>query len=498
MNLCESIFVNEIDLVAIRSRGEDTTYGQLGEQVASIGGQLVSSGVEPGDRVAIVAANNWYFVATALAALHVGAIAVPLNPRTPAIELARQLAAVGVSAIMFGPGGARRAGDLPSELLSEMKVVIVPDPELLAGAVSLADALQCKAVARVERSAEDVAVLLFTSGTAGTPKAAMLSHGNLLANHEQLDAHPETSLGPDDVVVAVLPFSHIFGLNVSLFWSLASGAVVMPVERFDPTDLVEMMNEHGVTALSGAPPMWAALLDLPGVPANTYSKVRRAGSGAAALPYRVFEGMRDQFGLVISEGYGLTETSPVVSSSQGVGPRAGSVGVPLPGVEVRLVDNEGIDALLGDVGEIWVKAPSVFVGYWEDEVATRRVLTDEGWLKTGDLGVMSEDRHLALVDRAKDLIIVSGFNVYPAEVEEVLVEHDLVESCAVLGVAHPHSGEAVTAQVVLCDGAAAEEDELIEFCRLRLASYKCPSKIRFVDRLPVAESGKLVRRLLEL
>jgi long-chain acyl-CoA synthetase len=281
-----------------------------------------------------------------------------------------------------------------------------------------------------------------------------------------------------------------------LLWPLSRGSMVLPVERFDPSEIVELIRDNGVSALSGAPPMWAALLDLPGVPADAYSTITRAGSGASALPSRVFEGMRDVYGLEISEGYGLTETAPVVSSSQGVGARPGSVGVPLPGVEMRLVDVEGQDALLGDVGEVWIRGANVFAGYWRDEAATRRVITEDGWLKTGDLGVMSEDRHLSLVDRAKDLIIVSGFNVYPAEVEEILIEHDLVESCAVIGVPHPHSGEAVTAQVVLREGSAVEEDELVEFCRARIASYKCPTKIRFVDRLPVAESGKLVRRLL--
>ncbi|MFV1989262.1 MAG: AMP-binding protein, partial [Acidimicrobiales bacterium] len=269
-----------------------------------------------------------------------------------------------------------------------------------------------------------------------------------------------------------------------------------PVERFDPSEMVEIIRDNGVTTISGAPPMWAALLDLPGVETTAYQTVTRAASGASALPSRVFEGMRDTYGLVLSEGYGLTETAPVVSSSQGVDPRPGSVGVPLPGVEMRLVDVEGRDALLGDVGEVWVRGPNVFAGYWQDETATNRVLTEDGWLKTGDLGVLSEDRHLSLVDRAKDLIIVSGFNVYPAEVEEILIEHELVEACAVIGVPHPHSGEAVTAQVILRAGAAVEEDELVEFCRMRIASYKCPTKIRFVDRLPVAESGKMVRRLL--
>ncbi len=502
MNLCEPIFSNDPESVAVRSRGDDTTYAELATQVASFGGALVARGVEPGDRVAIVAANNWYFIVSCLAALHVGAIAVPLSSRTPSIEMERQLKSVGVTALLLGPGGTRRATELSGELLASMSLIVTPDPSLLEGSldmdsvVHLDEALASNPATQIECGSDDVAVLLFTSGTAGEPKAAMLTHGNLMANHAQLEAHPDSHLGSDDVVAAVLPFSHIFGLNVMLFWPLSMGSMVIPVERFDPSEMIEIIRDNGVTTLSGAPPMWAALLDLPGVPATAFATVKRAASGASALPSRIFEGMRDVYGLVLSEGYGLTETAPVVSSSQGASPRPGSVGVPLPGVEMRLVDVEGQDALLGDVGEVWVRGPNVFAGYWQDEAATNRVLTEDGWLKTGDLGVLSEDSHLSLVDRAKDLIIVSGFNVYPAEVEEVLIEHELVEACAVIGVPHPHSGEAVTAQVILRAGAAVEEDELVEFCRMRIASYKCPTKIRFVDRLPVAESGKMVRRLL--
>ncbi|MFV1991717.1 MAG: AMP-binding protein, partial [Acidimicrobiales bacterium] len=235
MNLCEPIFGNDPQSVAVRSRGDDTTYGELAEQVAALGGCLVARGVKGGDRVAIVAANNWYFIVSCLAALHIGAIAVPLSSRTPAIEMERQLRAAGVTALLLGPGGTRRAAELPSELLTAMSLVVTPDPALLEGSadkdfvVQLDDALASDPVPHVECNTDDVAVLLFTSGTAGLPKAAMLTHGNLMANHAQLEAHPDTHLGSEDVVVAVLPFSHIFGLNVMLFWPLAMGAMVIPV-----------------------------------------------------------------------------------------------------------------------------------------------------------------------------------------------------------------------------------------------------------------------------
>ncbi|HVF32799.1 MAG TPA: AMP-binding protein, partial [Acidimicrobiales bacterium] len=209
------------------------------------------------------------------------------------------------------------------------------------------------------------------------------------------------------------------------------------------------------------------------------------------------EAFHDRYGKQVFQGYGLTEASPTVTASVigGVSQPA-SIGLPLPGIEVRLVDEEGEDALLGDSGEIWVQGPNVFAGYWNDEVATGRALDPDGWLRTGDIAVADDDGYLYIVDRAKDLVIVSGFNVYPAEVEEALLEHPGVEAVAVIGVAHPHSGETVKAFVVAAGGHHLEEDEIIEFCAGRLARYKCPTKVTFVAELPMGLGGKLLRREL--
>jgi long-chain acyl-CoA synthetase len=224
--------------------------------------------------------------------------------------------------------------------------------------------------------------------------------------------------------------------------------------------------------------------------------VRVATSGADRLPAEIAQRIHERYGLVVHEGYGLTEASPVVTSSLGEEPHIGSVGMPLPGLEVRLVDTDGSDALVGDTGEVWVKGPNVFKGYWEDEAATAAILDAEGWLHTGDMAVADDNGYLSLVDRAKDLIIVSGFNVFPAEVEDVLITHPAVEGCAVVGVPHPYSGEAVKAFVVVNDSASVEEDEIIAWCADRLARYKCPDKVMFVDQLPVGLSGKVLRREL--
>jgi len=243
--------------------------------------------------------------------------------------------------------------------------------------------------------------------------------------------------------------------------------------------------------------MWAAFAHFAEAPADSFGTVRRATSGAAKLPLAVAESMRDRFGLQVAEGYGLTEAAPVVTSSAGYEPRFGSVGKVLEGIELRVVDDEERDVLVGDAGQIWVRGPNVFAGYLDDQEATDRVLTADGWLRTGDIAMIDEDGWLYLVDRAKDLIIVAGFNVFPAEVEDVLATHPDVVEVGVIGVPHPHSGEAVKAFVVLRAGASVDEDGLIEYARDHLARYKCPSKVVVVDELPRNAAGKLVRRRLD-
>jgi long-chain acyl-CoA synthetase len=278
--------------------------------------------------------------------------------------------------------------------------------------------------------------------------------------------------------------------------SFTVGATVLLVQRFDPATAVESIVQRRVTIVPGAPSMWIALAYFDDIPEHAFATVRLALSGASRLPVPVAEQMERRFGVTIREGYGLTEASPVVTSSTGMPVRPGSVGRVLLGQELRLVGDDGEDVVQGDAGEIWVRGANVFQGYWQDPEATARVLHD-GWLRTGDIATTDDDGYLYLVDRAKDLIIVSGFNVYPAEVEEVLAEHPAVADVAVVGVPHPHHGEAVKAYVVRAAGADVDEDALIAHCADFLARYKCPSKVIFVDRLPRNASGKVLRRELE-
>jgi len=496
MNLATILAPHPDDAVALISRGRRTTYRELRDQAGHLRGGLAGLGIEAGDRVAIVAANNWYFVVSYLAVLGIGAIAVPVNPASPVREVERELAAIGARALIAGPAARKALAGLDRTKVPALEHVVASVGGELPGAVALDDLLAAEPVPVMDRDDGDLAVLVFTSGTAGSPKAAMLTHGNLLANLDQCQAHPGRAQGPDDVVLGVLPFFHIFGLNVVLGLSLLAGATALLVERFDPQSALDSVGAHGVTVISGAPTMWAAWASLPGAPSDAFATVRLATSGAAKLADETRDAMAGRFSLELMEGYGLTEAAPVVTTGTGLVAPPGSIGVPLPGVHVRLVDPTGQDALVGDAGEIWVEGPNVFAGYWNDPAATRQAIDADGWLHTGDVAVVDDDGFLFLVDRVKDLIIVSGFNVFPAEVEEVIATHPAVRQVAVVGVPHPHSGEAVKAYVVVDERASVEEDEIIAHCEAHLARYKCPQKVMFVDEIPQSATGKVLRSAL--
>jgi long-chain acyl-CoA synthetase len=496
VNLAAVIEGHPHDALAFTSRGRRTTYGELREQVAQLRAGLAGLGIEPGDRVAILSANNWFFVVSYLSVLGVGAVAVPLNPSSPSAEIRSELIAIGARTVIVGPSGRDAMAGI-GQGATPVQHVIVPDGVELAAATAVDKLLTGATSPVVEREADDLAVLIFTAGTGGAPKAAMLTHGNLLANLEQMQDHPGRALTTADVSLGVLPMFHIFGLNVLLGLSLYAGASVVLVERFDPASALDTIRDHGVTLIAGAPPMFQSWATIEGADAGAMETVRLAISGAAPLSPEIAAAFEARFGRPIFQGYGLTEASPTVTSSViGGVSKPSSIGLPLPGIEVRLVDEEGEDALLGDPGEIWVRGPNVFAGYWEDAAASERALTPDGWLRTGDVAVADDDGYLYIVDRVKDLVIVSGFNVYPAEVEDALLDHPGIEAVAVVGVSHPHTGETVKAFVVQAAGHHLEEDQVIEFCAGRLARYKCPTKVTFVPELPIGLGGKLLRREL--
>jgi len=458
--------------------GETTlTFSELEGLAAATAGSFDRLGVRPGDRVAIAAWNDMTFVGAYLGALWCGAVAVPLNPGAPVAAHRAELERIGARVLVCG-AGAEHLLELPGAIAPEGLPAGPPMP------------------VEVERDDAELAVLLFTSGTAGAPRAAMLTHGNLAANIGQVQSHPGLQVGPEDVGLATLPFFHVFGLNVALGVALAGGVRSVLLSQFDATRVVELARREGVTILAGVPAMFTALLELSESEADprAFASVRLAVSGAAELPMSIGERFHDRFGVTIYEGYGLTEAAPIVSTTAvDRSPRWGSIGPPLPGVEVRLVDADGTNVTVGDPGEIWVRGPNVFAGYWDDPEATGRVLHD-GWLRTGDVAVADDQGFLSLVDRMKDLIIVSGFNVYPAEVEDALMESAEVADAAVIGVPNARTGEAVTAFVVAAPGATPTLATLREHVARRLARYKVPTTVHVIDALPRNQAGKVLRR----
>lgn len=485
MNLASLVSAHAGDADAVHDGRRWISWAGLRSGATGVAELLGRLGVAPGDRVALAWPSSVEFVTGYLGALAAGAVAVPLNPASPAPEITSELRRVSASVLLADPATASGwgHGDGGADGLPGIDVVHeLPPP---------ADRFE-----PVDRHDGDPAVLLFTSGTAGAPRPAVLSHGNLRANLHQMLSLPGELAQPGDVGFTAVPLFHVFGLNVALGLSLATGAALVVEERFDPAGAMELVRQLGVTTVVGVPAMfgsWAELLD--GAVPAAFATVRLAVCGATALPPELAAPFERRSGVTLWQGYGLTEASPVVTTTLGTGRNApGSVGRPLPGVQLRLVDDAGGDALGGDPGEIWVRGPNVFTGYWEDPQASAEVLTGDGWLRTGDIGVLDGDGDLHVVDRRKDLLIVSGFNVYPAEVEQVLRSVPGVADAVVVGRPDPLRGEAVEAVVVAGGGAAVTEDDLRRACERSLARYKCPTVVRFVDELPHGLVGKALRR----
>jgi len=469
-------------------------WDEVRRRASKVASGIGKLGVGAGDLVAIAWPTSTEFVVAYLGVLAAGAVAVPLNPASPPAELEREIALIDPAAIICDAASALTIAAIGTDGSDKSRLVISAGGEWEKLFDPAGDEFKA-----VDRAATDTAVLLFTSGTSSSPRVAVLTHGNLVSNLRQMLEVPGTLLGKDDIGLAAVPFFHVFGLNVVLGMTIATGAGLVCEERFDPAEALRLVVDRGVTVVAGAPPMYADWADLPDAetPKDGFSKVRLLVSGAAALSPELGERFSNRFGTPIWQGYGLTETSPAVSTSVGLAvPRPGSVGRPLPGVELRLVDESGEDALTDDPGEIWVRGPNVFAGYWRDEESTANAIDPDGWFHTGDVGVLDDEGELYVVDRLKDIIIVSGFNVIPAEVERVIRGIDGVKDVVVVGRANPRSGESVEAVVVPDTGSNVTSSDIVEACRAHLAHYKVPETVRFVDSLPHGLAGKALRRFV--
>jgi long-chain acyl-CoA synthetase len=347
-----------------------------------------------------------------------------------------------------------------------------------------------------EREGGDTAVILYTSGTTGTPKGAELTHDNLGRNVEISVGLFQT--GEDSVTLGALPLFHSFGQTCGLNATVRAGGCLTLTPRFDPTTALEIIQRDRVTVFQGVPTMYAALLNHPERERFDLSTLELCVSGGAAMPVEVMRSFERTFGCKILEGYGLSETSPVASFNHPERPRKpGSIGTPVDGVQMKVVGDDGRKLDVGEVGEIVIRGHNVMKGYWRRPEATAEAIR-RGWFHSGDLGRVDEDGYFFIVDRKKDMVIRGGYNVYPREIEEVLYEHPAVRELAVIGVPHPELGEEVAAAIVLAPGASVDEAEIVDFVKGQVAAYKYPRLVWFVDELPKGPTGKILKREIEV
>jgi len=478
------------DRTALVAEGASLTWAQLDALVDRRARGLRAQGVDVGDRVGLALGNTVDFVVSYFAVLRAGMVALPLNADGAPGELIHQITDARARGLLCRRQTFER---LPREELGALAVVAVAGAGEPPAAAMPIEGLDVDGdPVESGAGAEDLAVLLYTAGTTGRPRGAMLSHRALLANLDQLSTvdigHPP---GAHDVGLLVLPLFHVYGLNAGLGMLVRRCGTGVLVDRFDPVETLRLITEHGITRVVGAPPMYVAWAMLPEA-AQAFSGVRVAISGAAPLPPSVLSAFQQATGHAVYEGYGMTEAAPVITTNMlsGDAPKPGSIGRPLPGIELRLRDESGAAPADGDPGEIVVRGANLFSGYWPDGSGGPDA---DGWFRTGDVAYADADGDLYIVDRLRELIIVSGFNVYPREVEAVLETHPDVVEAAVVGVTHPYTGESVKAFVVRRAGSDLRVDELIAFAAESLARFKCPTAVEFVDELPRAAAGKVAR-----
>jgi long-chain acyl-CoA synthetase len=471
------------DRPAVRLDEEIISYALLDELSARAAGWLRERGVQPGDPVGIMLPNVPQFPVFYYGVLRAGGAVVPMNPLLKAREVAHHLGDSGARLVLAWETAAdeARAG---AQAAGAAAVII--DGAALG---MVAESTPAPDVAR--RADDDTAVILYTSGTTGTPKGAELTHANMRRN-ASVTATTLLGLGPDDVVMGCLPLFHSFGQTCGLNASVLSGACLTLIPRFSAAEALRVIARDRVSVFEGVPTMYVGLLhEAAGAPDT--STLRLCVSGGAALPVEVLHGFEKAFGTMILEGYGLSETSPVATFNRGDRRKPGSIGLPIEGVQLRLISDSGDEVTGGEVGEIAIRGHNVMKGYRGRPEATAAAISG-GWFRTGDLARADEDGFYYIVDRKKDMIIRGGYNVYPREIEEVLYEHPAVLEAAVIAVPHASLGEEVAAAVVLRPGALASPQELRDWVKQRVAAYKYPRQLWLADALPKGPTGKILKR----
>ena len=520
------------DRPAFSNMGVTLTYADLERYSAAFAGYLQGqTDLVPGDRIAVQMPNVLQYPIAVFGALRAGLIVVNTNPLYTAREMRHQFKDSGARALvylnMFGQKVQEVLADTEIQYLIEAKMgdlmptakgwlvnTLVDKVKKMVPAYDLPQAISFKTALRLGRGQgikplqaglDDIAVLQYTGGTTGLAKGAMLTHGNLVANMQQAraclgqfgrDGQPLLREG-QEVMIAPLPLYHIYAFTANCMCMMVTGNHnVLITNPRDIAGFIKELKNWRFSALLGLNTLFVALMDHPDFKTLDFSSLKLTNSGGTALVKATAERWAQLTGCRITEGYGLTETSPVACTNPyGDLSRLGTVGIPVPGTTLKVINDDGVEQALGERGELCIKGPQIMKGYWLKPEATAEVLDAEGWFKSGDIGVIDPDGFVRIVDRKKDMIIVSGFNVYPNEIEDVVMAHPKVANCAVIGVPDDRSGEAVKLFVVAREAGVSLE-ELKAYCKENFTAYKVPKHIVLRESLPMTPVGKILRREL--
>ncbi|MFO7270823.1 MAG: long-chain fatty acid--CoA ligase [Sphaerobacter thermophilus] len=499
----EQSVAKHADLTALRFATISMTYRELWGRVLRCAAALAELGIGKGDRVALLLPNCPQYVIAYFGTLRAGGIVVQVSPLSTPRELVHHLSTSGAETIVVADmlypmvQAVLPQVNLRNVLVTRLRGEVTPGPEARAFEEVLMSTTG--APPDVQVTPDDVAVLQYTGGTTGIAKGAMLTHRNLVVNVLQSAApNPDFPSGADLRVLTVLPLFHVYGMTVCMNLGLARGGELILLPRFEPAEVLETIKATQPTSFPGVPTMYVAINSVPNAEEYGVGSIRFCNSGGAPMPLEVMEAFEQRFGATIIEGYGLSETSPVTHVNPATGLRKpGTIGIPVPDTDAEIVDIDTGTRVLppGEPGELRIRGPQVMAGYWGMPEETADAMRD-GWFYTGDIATMDEDGYFTIVDRKKDMILASGLNVYPREVEEVLYEHPAVLEAGVIGVPDPYRGESVKAYVVLKPGASATAEELEAYCREHLSAYKVPHAFEFRDTLPKSGVGKVLRRVL--
>jgi len=480
--------LNFKDKIALVYGENRYTYRHLQSATDRIAFYLRERGICRRDRIAIFLPNRPEWILLYYGIIRLGAVAVCVSSACKQKEIEHllndSLASLMITCSELLPQVPKQ------DSISTVKDIVVLENDRVLSSILDTRSTENEPFVPVDCEVADECAILFTGGTTGTPKGAMLTHGNILYTSQNVCYHERAV--PDDVALCFMPLNHVFGGNHIMNSTFYGCGTLVLHKSFDMDRVLASIQAEKITRFYSVPTVFIRLLNTPGI-RNYLSSVNYCFSAAASMASEIVRQWKDMFRLTIHEAYGMTETSSLVTFNHLYHHKVGSVGTPAGIVEVKIVDTENNEVPVGETGEIVIRGPNIMKGYFDKAEETDRVLRN-GWLHSGDVGRLDEDGYLYIVDRIKDMIISGGLNVYPTEVEEVLYTHPAVEECAVVGMPHAEYGEAVTAYVKVKQRQSCSENDLITFCKQRIASYKAPKKVLFVNEFPKSPAGKILKR----